>query len=373
MMVEGLLEKFEDERDALEKSETNEAHAFQMMSQDLTSQSESGERTREKKSSAKAAAEQSKASADADLADTSSALEEDEKFVTDLSAECEAKSMEFEKNQEVRAGEIEAIQKAIEIMSSDKVSLIQQPDAAVAALLQVQSESRSTAKNLVARFLAERAQATDSNVLSLLSVRVASDPFKKVTKMIKDMIVKLMEEANEEAEHKGFCDTELGQNKITRDSKTEEAASLQAEIDELSADIAKLASEIADYGAAITALDSAMAKATAQRAAEKEKNSATIADSKVAQEAVAQALGVLRDFYEKAGKASALAQESAAGSINYDARAMAILNGGGSFMQQGVKEPYKGMESGGVIGMLEVIQSDFARLESETTAAEAEW
>merc|ERR1712113_1224618 len=38
-----------------------------------------------------------------------------------------------------------------------------------------------------------------------------------------------------------------------------------------------------------------------------------------------------------------------------------------------VDPPYKGMQSenGGVIGMLEVIESDFARLESETKAAEA--
>merc|ERR1712137_1450648 len=35
--------------------------------------------------------------------------------------------------------------------------------------------------------------------------------------------------------------------------------------------------------------------------------------------------------------------------------------------------PYKGMQSenGGVVGMLEVIQSDFARLEADTKAAEA--
>merc|ERR1719281_11805 len=35
-------------------------------------------------------------------------------------------------------------------------------------------------------------------------------------------------------------------------------------------------------------------------------------------------------------------------------------------------EPYKGMEGGGVMGMLEVIESDFARLLAETTAAEQE-
>ena len=36
--------------------------------------------------------------------------------------------------------------------------------------------------------------------------------------MIKDMIVRLMEEATEESEHKGWCDSELGTNKITRES-----------------------------------------------------------------------------------------------------------------------------------------------------------
>ena len=36
-----------------------------------------------------------------------------------------------------------------------------------------------------------------------------------------DLIVKLMEEANEESEHKGWCDTELSTNEKTRKEKTE--------------------------------------------------------------------------------------------------------------------------------------------------------
>merc|ERR1719159_1848352 len=42
---------------------------------------------------------------------------------------------------------------------------------------------------------------------------------------------------------------------------------------------------------------------------------------------------------------------------------------GGAFF---IQEPYKGMggSAGGVVGMLEVIQSDFVRLETETTSAE---
>ena len=52
-------------------------------------------------------------------------------------------------------------------------------------------------------------------------------------KMVEDLIVKLMEEANEEAEHKGWCDTELSTNEQTRKEKTEAVETLHAEIDEL--------------------------------------------------------------------------------------------------------------------------------------------
>merc|ERR1711994_622276 len=77
-----------------------------------------------------------------------------------------------------------------------------------------------------------------------------------------------------------------------------------------------------------------------------------IADAGEAQTAVAQALTVLKEFYAKAGEATALLQQPAP--EIFDA-------------------PYKGMggESGGVVGMLEVIESDFARLEADTKAAEA--
>merc|ERR1719235_1147966 len=139
--------------------------------------------------------------------------------------------------------------------------------------------------------------------------------------MIKDMIQKLMEEASEEAEHKGFCDTEMATNKATRDSKSDEVATLTAEIEQLSADVAQLSEEISELGSQISAGDAAMAKATAVRQAEKEKNTATIADAKVAEEAVGQAITVLKEFYDKAAAQSALTQVSkpgAGGPIRYD-------------------------------------------------------
>merc|ERR1719265_467272 len=115
-----------------------------------------------------------------------------------------------------------------------------------------------------------------SRVLSLVAEKVAEDPFAKVRKMIKDLIVRLMEEANEEAEHKGWCDTELGTNKQTRQEKSEAVITLHAEIDELTASISKLTEEITELTAAVAAIDEAVAEATSIRDAEKAKNSQTI-------------------------------------------------------------------------------------------------
>merc|ERR1719389_772839 len=121
-MVKKLGDKFKAERYELEKAEAKKQHASDMIVQDLTDSIERATTARDEKMSTKAQREKDKSSAEGDLADTTITLGEDTKFLSDLSAECEAKSVEFEKNQVLRAGELEAVGKAIEIMSSDKVS-----------------------------------------------------------------------------------------------------------------------------------------------------------------------------------------------------------------------------------------------------------
>merc|ERR1719421_1224178 len=157
-------------------------------------------------------------------------------------------------------------------------------------------------------------------------------PFDKVKKMIKDMIVKLMEEATEESEHKGWCDTEMSTNKQTREDKADQVSTLTAESEELTAKIEKLANEMAELSDAIAAIDAAVAEATELRTKEKAKNEVTVAEA---------------------------------------AEATAFVQGPAEDAPATFDKPYKGMggESGGVIGMLEVIESDFARLEAETSTA----
>jgi prefoldin subunit 5 len=359
-MLEKLLDKFISERTNLEKEETNTKHAFEMLVQDLTAQVDQATADRDLKSENKAKKLQAKATAEGDLRDTVTTRDADQKYLTDLTATCEQKASDFESRQQLRAEELVAIEKAIEIISRASVtgnadkylpSLVQKKSESFG---QLRAESQRESKARVVEYLQSQASRLNSRVLRALAVRVSDDPFLKVKKMIKDLIVRLMEEANEEAEHKGWCDTELSTNEQTRKEKTEAVETLHAEIDELEASIAKLTEDITELTKAVADLDAAMAKATELRLEEKKTNAQTVSDSQDAQTAVAQALTVLKEFYAKAGEATALLQQQPVAPEIFDS-------------------PYTGMasENGGVIGMLEVIQSDFARLESDTKATEA--
>merc|ERR1719359_1483963 len=286
------------------------------------------------------------------------------KYSADLTATCEQKSTDFANRQILRGEEIEAIQKATEILAGGAVSgasethLPQLLQKKSTSLVQLRGDTQNPNQKKVAAYLTRRAGEIISRVLSAFALRVEADPFKKVKKLIKDLIVKLMEEANAEVEHKGYCDKELATNEHTRKEKTEAVVMLTAEVDELTASIAALGEQIAELTKAISELDAAVAEATEVRGAEQSKNTVTIKDAQGAQTAVAQALSVLNEFYAKAAEATSFAQTGVH-------KAEPEIFG---------DEPYTGMgaESGGVVGMIEVIQSDFARLEAETSAAEAE-
>jgi hypothetical protein len=336
-MVKDLATKFKEEKYAIETEEAKKKHASNMVVQDLTDNIERSTKESDGKTAFKAKREKDQSEAEGDLSDTTATLASDDSYLADLTKECAAKAADYEAKQVVRAGEIEALMKAIEIMGGAAVgggtkylpSLVQAPSFA-----QLRSTVMNPVQQRVAGFLKHRANRLNSKILSLISVRVAEDPFKKIKKMIEDMVNKLMEEANEEAEHKGFCDTEMGTNKNTRDTKTSEVDALNAEIEELTADIQKLGKDAATLAEEITAIDNAVFEATSVRNEEHTKNVQTIADSKVASEATARATQVLKDFYSQASG------------------------------------PVQGSSSTGVLGMLEVIQSDFVRLTTETTSSE---
>jgi len=367
-MLENLRDKFQKEKNDLEKDEMGAEHAFNLMQMELKDSISAAESMRATKAKMKAGKEADAATDKGSLADTMASKAEDEKYLADLVAQCEQKSNDFASRQQLRAEELEAIMKAIEIISSPDVAGNAGKHGVALAqsfALRASHKSKGRVAPGVVSYIQSRADALQSRGLRMLAMQVAeteremADPFKKVKKMIDSMITKLLEEANEESDKKGWCDKEMAVNGQTREDKTEEVNTLSAEMDKLKADIMKLSEQIADLAVAIQEVDAAMVSATDIRLAEKKKNAETVEDAKDAQTAVGQAIAVLKDFYAKAATATALVQQKQTPEEE---------------APETFDEPYTGMggASGGVVGLLEVIESDFSKLEAETTAAEDE-
>jgi len=359
-LLEKLHGEFEQTRRDLAKKEKNDVHAYEMLMEDLKHQISTSDKQRQENSLERAAANKSEATNKGVLADAQKTLAADTATLQETEAMCTQKSSEFESRQKLRDDELFAIQQAVDIMSSKAVSGGADkhlPALVNVSLLQLRSNlNNDNDKFKAARYLQERGETLHSSILSALAMQVEADPFKKVRAMIQDLIFKLEAEANEEAENKAWCDEELVSNKNTRRQKTQEVDQLSARKAELAASNAQMTEKINLLTKEISQITSDVAKATENREKEKYNNEITVRDAKDAQAAVAQATGILRDFYARAGQATAFVQTQ------------------GGVPPATWNSEYKGMQdgNGGVMAMLEVIASDFARLEEETSAAESQ-
>jgi peptidoglycan hydrolase CwlO-like protein len=365
-MLSKLKDQFSGEKTKLEKEELDAQNAYDKIRQQLSDNVDGAKTELTQKNTLLTKTQQDESDKEGDKASTSKELDDNSAYLRDTEEMCMLKTNDFNSRQKLRKDEISAISKAVDIIGGDDVKGAGERN--LPAFFQIRSQkatvfahlrsdlTQSPVQGKLAVFLSERARSLGSTLLLDVAQRIEADPFTKVKKMVRDLIVKLMEESTSETEHKGWCDTELTTNQQTRDKKTEDSDSLNADIEDLSSTVAKLMQDISELQAKIRALDQAMIDATKDRDVAKAANTATIKEAKAAISAVEQALAVLKDFYAKSAEATAFVQAGIQATED-----------------QTAAKPYKGNEGGGgVIGMLEVILSDFTRLDSETTASEAQ-
>ncbi len=278
-----------------------------------------------------------------ELKATESDLDAMDTYVKDLKTTYKLKTDQFEKNQAVRKDELEAIGKAIEIIGGKAVSGAAD-EHLPAMLLQIKSASKTTAKSalrlkarssseqqrLVGKMAQQLLQKKHALHLNMIAVKMISlnkvhSPLDKIVGLIQDMLVRLKEEAAEEAEHKSFCDKELKENKLAREAKSQEVDELTATAEELTANIAKAKIEIEKLEASEAALAKAIGEATEIRNAERTKNTKTVADAKQAQDAVNAAIAVLQEFYSGASGAALLQTGATHKQVSCDGDDMMIL------------------------------------------------
>jgi len=292
----------------------------------------------------KAESLETKGTTEGELSVVMKGLNEDITQLADTHHDCMSKAQDFETETQDRAAELKAIATAKKIIvemtggaggqvyvQEDEDSFLQlgmktRSDASFEAVRRVEA----LAHQLHSTVLAQLAQRMDA--AATISGKTGEDPFAKIKGLIADMIEKLLKEAEEDAAKKGYCDKEMGETKAKKTELNTEIDELTTKIDKMTADSAKLKEEVAILSkelAELATLQQEMDKIREEENADYNKNKAELEQGI---EGVKLALKVLREYY---------------------------ASGGGA---QGA--------GGGIINMLEVIESDFEKELAEVIATE---
>jgi len=289
------------------------------------------------------------ANAKEDIEDTRNSLAADEKFLMDLKEKCQMTDSEWEERQKTRQLEMQAVSKALAILSSDDahdlVTRTFNP-----ALLETSKVVSSERRTLASQLLTAAAQKLQSPRLAGIAMRVRLDAFTRVKKAIDDMVAQLLQEKEDEIKHKDFCTDEFNSNQLETEKKEREKTDLEQKIEDLTMTIKTLTEAIEGLKAEIAEMQVQLKRAGEDREAENKDFQLTVADQRATQKLLQEALAVLKAFYEKA----ALVQQEPAGPPP----------------PPGFQAYKKNAASGGVMGMIQQIINDAKAMEAEAIRAE---
>jgi len=364
-VLEDLKEKAEEQLSSLRKAETAAKHNFAMLKQSLEDQLAADNKNMADEKASKAASEEAKATAEGDLANTVKDLADGKNSLKTTSASCMQTAADHEATVKSRNEELAAVAEAKKIITESTSGAVSQTYSFLQVGSQMQLKTRlDLARAEVVTMVKKLAEKHHSAALAQLASRMSAvirfgaaggaDPFGKVKGLIADMISKLEKEAQGEATEKAYCDEQMSKTEAKKEELESDTAKLTSKIDMAAAKSAGLKADVKELQAELAALAKEQAEMDKMRMEER----ADYAKAKTELEAgiagVRKALGVLRDYYGSTG--ASMIQEVS------DMKFM--------MRQPAMPEKFsKASGAGsGIIGILEVCESDFAKnLASETS------
>eukprot|EP00812_Abedinium_dasypus_P014087 NODE_75_length_2225_cov_331.817972.p1 GENE.NODE_75_length_2225_cov_331.817972~~NODE_75_length_2225_cov_331.817972.p1 ORF type:complete len:705 (+),score=354.41 NODE_75_length_2225_cov_331.817972:3-2117(+) len=346
-----LLEKARSQLDDARHKETSAVHNFEMLQQSLQ---DSVKYAGEDLAAAKVSlAEQTeaKALATGDLQETSKTLAANTDALASLEASCAEKTEDHKAETKSRAEELAALAEAKRVIEEktggavDVTYSLQQESFLQAALSQMKTGA-DLANFEVVQFVRKLAREQHSDRLAQLGRHIVSalqagarsgeDPFAKVKGLISGLIERLEGEAKADAEHKAYCDKELAYNQEKQAKRVAADNKLTTEIDANVARSAMLKEQVAALQKALADLANMQVEMDKLRETEHAQYAKDKPEMENGIEGVKLALKVLRDYYAKGDAAHEAAGDAA----------------------------------GGIIGILEVVESDFTKNLAEMTTVE---
>merc|ERR1712079_124548 len=241
----GILRQMKETFEANLSDSQKEEMANQKAYEDLKAAKEdeiaAGQAQIDTKTQELATAEANLAQAKEDIEDTRNSLAADEQFLMMLKEKCSMTDKEWEERQKTRQQEMEAVSKALAILSGDDAHDLFTRTFNPAL---VQVDRQDSRRLQASKLLSDVAKKLNNPKLSNLAYRVRLDAFTRVKKAIDDMVAQLLKEKEDEIKHKDFCTDEFNTNELQTEKKTREKKDLIAQIASLEAAIKALADEI---------------------------------------------------------------------------------------------------------------------------------
>jgi len=345
-----LLDKAEGELAAARKKEKALQFNYDMIKQQLTDGINFGNKEMDKSKKRKAEAEEGKATAEGELEVTQKDLSEDTSLLNGIHHDCMSKATDFEAETQARAEELKALATGKKIIIEATGGALLQDEESFLQLSARRQTIRmgDSAGKVAIKEVKKLARKLGSSALSQLANRMSAmmrmgaregdDPFAKVKGLIQEMIAKLLKEAEAEAAKHEYCKKEMGETKKKRTEMETEIEDMTAKIDQMIAESKKLKEEVATLSKELASLASSQAEMDKVRDEEHSEFLSNKAELEKGLEGIKLALKVLREYYAKKPG-----------------------GGGGG-----------GGTASGIIGLLEVAESDFSKgLEEAISAEEA--
>jgi len=353
-LLKQMKEEFETNLAASQAEETKGQGEYEGVKKGKTEEIAAGVAQIDTKTGELADTDEKNAESKQTLEETRNSLAADTEFLANLKEQCKNVDAEYEERTKTRQMEIGAVSKATAFLSSDEAK-----DLVARTLGFIQKRSSITAHHhsKVAQALSKAAQKFQDPRLSTLAISARLDAFTKVKKSITDMIDQLTKEKEDEIKHKDFCVDEIQTNEAATQAKDQEKNTLEEKIADLATSIETLTKLQASLKAEVGELQVELKRAGEDREKMNSEFQVVVADQRATQKLLAGALNILKSFYEK----GALLQERQAS----DSQAPA-----GPPPPPGFKKAAPNAQSGGVMGMIEMIIADAKAMEADALKAE---
>jgi len=364
-VLEDLREKAQTQLSDARKQEVNQKHSYDMLKQSLEDQIAADTKDLGQAKSTKTSAVEAKGTAQGDLAMTKKALADAEAALEHLNGGCLTAAADHEASSKTRSEELVALAAAKKAIaeSTSAAGAATYGSALPAALIQFEGSHRardglhlSTRADLVnfevVNLVRQLAKKHKSAALAQLAGRIGAvlrygsstgeDPFVKVKSLIEDLIARLEQEAGEEASHKAYCDKEMASTKEKLDDLTHTIDTLTVKIDKKAALAIILKDEVKELQAGLATLAKTQVDMDAIRSEEHAAFLQLRVDLQQGLDGVRKAMQILREYY-----ASPTEDTTAAELLQQPTLPAAHEKASGA--------------ATGLIGMLEVIESDFGK------------